>query len=190
MLSIMPDALAAVVLVGIIAAIISTSSTMLIITSQCTSYDIYKKLLKPDASEKQVLRISRGTIIVCTILSVVIAYFAQNISGLIFLWSSAFAMMGAGILPSLIGAFYWKRANTPANIASMLVGFISTALMYLFPVLLPSWAQHPILPGLILSFATFVIVALVTRKPTDEQLEPFFGEDLKDYSKNRKINPV
>ena len=189
-LSIMPDALAAVVLVGIIAAIISTSSTMLIITSQCTSYDIYKTLLKPDASEKQVLRISRGTIIVCTILSVVIAYFAQNISGLIFLWSSAFAMMGAGILPSLIGAFYWKRANTPANIASMLVGFISTALMYLFPVLLPSWAQHPILPGLILSFATFVIVALVTRKPTDEQLEPFFGEDLKDYSKNRKINPV
>ena len=181
-LSVMPDALAAVVLVGIIAAIISTSSTMLIITSQCTSYDIYKKLLKPEASEKEVLGISRATIVVCTILSIVIAYFAQNISGLIFLWSSAFAMMGAGILPSLIGAFYWKRANTPANIASMLVGFVSTALMYLVPELLPSWAQHPILPGLILSFAAFVITALVTKKPSEEQLEPFFGDSLKNYS--------
>lgn len=189
-LEIMPDAVAAIVLVGIIAAIISTSSTMLIITSQCTSYDIYKKLIKPEASEKEVLKISRGTIIVCTVLSIVIAYFAQNISGLIFLWSSAFAMMGAGILPSLIGAFYWKRANTPANIASMLVGFISTACMYLFPSLLPAWAQHPILPGLILSFGVFIIVALVTKKPEKEQLEPFFGEDLKDYSKNRKVNPV
>ena len=161
---------------------------MLIITSQCTSYDIYKKLVAPEASEEKVLKISKATIIVCTVLAVVIAYFARNISGLIFLWSSAFAMMGAGILPSLIGAFYWKRANTPANIASMLVGFLSTALMYLVPGLLPTWAQHPILPGLVLSSLTFIVVALATQKPTQEQLEPFFGETLKDYSK--KAHPA
>lgn len=186
-LAVMPDALAAVVLVGIISAIISTASTMLLITSQCTSYDIYKKLLKPESSEGEVLKISRITIVICTILAIVIAYFARNISGLIFLWSSAFAMMGAGILPSLVGAFYWKRANTKANIASMLVGFGSTALMYLVPSLLPSWGQHPILPGLILSAAVFIVVSLVTEKPAPEQLEPFFGEDLKDYSKNAKV---
>ena len=189
-LSVLPSALAAVVLVGIISAIISTASTMLLITSQCTSYDIYKKILKPDASEGSVLKISRTTIIICSILSIVIAYFAQNISGLIFLWSSAFAMMGAGILPSLVGAFYWKRANTQANIASMLVGFISTAAMYLVPGLMPDWMQHPILPGLVLSIIVFVVVALVTPRPSEEVLEPFFGEDLKDYSKNRKIHPA
>lgn len=189
-LSVLPDAVAAVVLVGIISAIISTASTMLLITSQCTSYDIFKKLVKPEASETEVLKISRITIIICSILAVVIAYFARNISGLIFLWSSAFAMMGAGILPSLVGAFYWKRANTQANIASMLVGFVSTAAMYLIPGLMPSWMQHPILPGLVLSIATFVIVALATQRPSDEVLEPFFGEDLKDYSKNRKIHPA
>ena len=184
----MPPVVAAVILVGIISAIISTASPMLIITSQCTSYDIYKKLVAPEASEEKVLKISKATIIVCTVLAVVIAYFARNISGLIFLWSSAFAMMGAGILPSLIGAFYWKRANTPANIASMLVGFLSTALMYLVPGLLPTWAQHPILPGLVLSSLTFIVVALATQKPTQEQLEPFFGETLKDYSK--KAHPA
>lgn len=189
-LSVLPNALAAVVLVGIISAIISTASTMLLITSQCTSYDIYKKLLHPEASEQSVLKVSRTTIVICSILSVVIAYFAQNISGLIFLWSSAFAMMGAGILPSLVGAFYWKRANTQANIASMLVGFISTAAMYLIPGLMPAWMQHPILPGLVLSIIVFIVVALATPKPSEEVLEPFFGEDLKDYSKNRKINPA
>ena len=189
-LSVLPDALAAVVLVGIISAIISTASTMLLITSQCTSYDIYKKIINPQASEGTVLKISRTTIIICSLLSIVIAYFAQNISGLIFLWSSAFAMMGAGILPSLVGAFYWKRANTQANIASMLVGFISTAAMYLIPNLMPAWMQHPILPGLVLSIITFVVVALATQRPSDAVLEPFFGDDLKDYSKNRKVNPV
>lgn len=69
----------------------------------------------------------------------------------------------------------------------MLVGFGSTALMYLVPSLLPSWGQHPILPGLILSSVVFIVVSLVTEKPAPEQLEPFFGEDLKDYSKNAKV---
>ncbi|MDR2076991.1 MAG: sodium:solute symporter family protein, partial [Desulfovibrio sp.] len=106
-MDIFPPAFAAVILMAIIAAIMSTAATMLLITSQCTSYDIYKKLIKPDAGEKSILAISRGTMLVCSILSVVIAYFAQTITGLIFLWSAAFAMMGAGILPSLISAFFW-----------------------------------------------------------------------------------
>ncbi len=179
-LEVMPTLVAAIVLTGIIAAIISTSSTMLMITSQCTSYDIYKKLINPKATEKQVLKISRGTMIICTILAIVIAYFAQTIAGLIFLWSSAFAMMGAGILPSLIGAFYWKRANVYANIASMLVGFGSTAAMYLWPAIMPAWAQHPILPGLVLSFTTFIVVALCTKKPDNKILDIFFGSKLAD----------
>lgn len=95
--SVLPDAVSAVVLVGIIVAIIPTASTMLLITFQCTSYDIFKKIVKPEASETEVLKISHTTIIICSILAIVIAYFARNISGLIFLWSSAFAMMGAGI---------------------------------------------------------------------------------------------
>lgn len=174
-LSILPPLLAAIVLMGVIAAIISTCSTMLIIASQCTSYDIYKKLINPEATDKEVLKISRATIIICSILSIVIAYFAQTITGLIFLWSSAFAMMGAGVLPSLIGAFYWKRANVPANLSSMIVGFGYTAAMYLFPALRPAWAQHPILPGLILSTVVFIIVALLTKKPDKEVIDKFFG---------------
>src|SRR5699024_792071 len=118
-------------------------------------------------------------------LSIVIAYFAQTIQGIFFLWSSAFAMMGAGVLPSLIGVFYWKRANSAACFSSMLVGFTSTAAMYLFPFLMPNWAVHPILPGLILSVSVFIIVALSTKKPDDDIIEMFFGEKLKDPNKRK-----
>lgn len=182
-----PTLFAAIVLMGIIAAIVSTCSTMLIIASQCTSYDIYKKLIDPNASDQTVLKISRTTMVIVIILSIVIAYFAQSIPGLIFLWSAAFAMMGAGILPSLIGAFYWKRANIAANISSMAVGFLSTAIMYQFPALRPAWAPHAILPGLILSFAVFIIVALLTKPESEDTLEIFFGENMLPYSKRKRV---
>ncbi|MEN1967899.1 sodium:solute symporter family protein [Lentibacillus sp. N15] len=182
----LPPILAAIVLVGIIAAVLSTASTMLIISSQCTGYDIYKKLINPNASEKKVVTISRVTMVVCTIISILIAYLAQTVQGIFFLWSSAFAMMGAGVLPSLVGVFYWKRANSQACLASMLVGFGSTAAMYIFPSLLPGWAVHPILPGLMLSIAVFIIVALSTKKPDKNVIDMFFGEKLKDPSKRTK----
>ena len=179
----LPSFIAAIVIVGIISAILSTASTMLVISSQCTGYDIYKKLVNPNASEKSVLKISRVTMVICSLLAIVVAYFAQTVSSILFLWSSAFAMMGAGVLPSLLGTFYWKRANSYGCLASMILGFGSTAAMYLWPALKPAWAVHPILPGLVLSIAAFVIVSLLTKAPNAETTEKFFGQAVRDPKK-------
>ena len=62
----------------------------------------------------------------------------------------------------------------------MVVGFASTAAMYIWPSLQPAWAVHPILPGLVLSIAAMVIVSLCTKKPDDAVTEIFFGEALRD----------
>lgn len=179
----LPSIIAAIVLVGIIAAVLSTASTMLVISSQSIGYDIYKKLINPNAHDEKVVNISRVTMVICTIIAIIIAYLAQTIEGIFFLWSSAFAMMGAGVLPSLIGVFYWKKANSKACLSSMIVGFASTAGMYLVPSLMPIWAVHPILPGLILSIFTFIIVALLTKRPEKEIINMFFGQKLKDPNK-------
>jgi len=184
----LPSLLAAIVLTGIIAAVLSTASTMLIISSQSTAYDIYKKMINPEVSDKKVVNISRVTMVICTIIAILIAYMAQTVEGIFFLWSSAFAMMGAGVLPSLVGVFYWKRANSAACLSSMIAGFLSTSLMYMFPALTPSWAVHPILPGLILSVSIFIIVGLVTKKPDQEIIEMFFGEKLKGPHKRHEVS--
>lgn len=81
----LPSIVAAVVLVGIIAAVLSTASTMLIISSQATGYDIYKKLINPNVPDKTVVKISRVTMVICTILAIGIAYLAQSIEGIFFL---------------------------------------------------------------------------------------------------------
>jgi SSS family transporter len=175
-----PAFIAAIILVGIIAAVLSTASTMLIITGQTISYDIHKKVINPNATEKQTMIVSRVAIAISMILSVIIAYIAQDLPGLLFLWSAAFAMMGSGILPSLIGAFYWKGATAAGSISSMLVGFITTGAMYLIPTLKPAWIVHPILFGLPISIIVYVVVSWFTKKPSQEQLEIFYGRQIKD----------
>lgn len=186
----LPSVVAAIVLVGIIAAVLSTASTMLVISSQCTGYDIYQGLINPNADDKTVIKISRITMVVCTLISIVIAYLAQEVAGIFFLWSSAFAMMGAGVLPSLVGCFYWKRGNAWGCLASMLVGFLSTASMYLWPAMRPAWAVHPILPGLILSVTAYVGVSLLTPAPEKKVVDMFFGDALKDPRKRKNKAPA
>jgi SSS family transporter len=177
---IFPPVISAIILMGIIAAIMSTASTMLIICSQCTGYDIYKSIINPEASEKKILTISRSTMLICTVISLIVAYLAQTLPGLLFLWSSAFSVMGAAVFPSLLAAFYWKRANAAGNLASMLVGMIITLIWFGIPELRP-FGLHPILPGLVVSTAVLIIVSLATPKPEQKILDTFFNENMRRF---------
>lgn len=179
-MSIFPPYIAAIILMGIIAAIMSTASTMLLISSQCTGYDIYKSIINPEASEKKVLLISRSTMIICTGISLIVAYFAQTLPGLLFLWSSAFAVMGAAVFPSLVAAFYWKRANAAGNLASMIVGLVITMIWFGIPELRP-FGLHPILPGIAVSTLVLIAVSLVTPKSKQEVLDVFFNEKMSRF---------
>jgi SSS family transporter len=170
----LPPVIAGFVLVAIVAAIFSTASTMLIISGQCVSYDLYKKMLHPEASDKQVLRMSRVAMAACSALAVIIAYFAQTLPSLLFLWSSAFALMGSSIAPSLVAAFYWKGATAKGNIASMFTGMGISILLYLFPALKP-WGLHPLMPALVGSILVLIIVSKFTEKSSPESLDKFFG---------------
>ncbi|HOR87194.1 MAG TPA: sodium:solute symporter family protein, partial [Bacillota bacterium] len=170
----LPSFVAAFVLVAIVAAIFSTASTMLIISGQCVSYDFYKKLINPEASDKDVLNISRIAMIVCSLLSIIIAYYAQTLPSLLFLWNSAFAMMGATITPSLVAAFYWKGATAKGNVASMITGMGVSIFLNLFPELKP-FGLHPLLPALVGSILALIIVSKCTENPSPETLDKFFN---------------
>lgn len=182
----LPPVVAAVIYVAIVAAIFSTASTMLIISGQCVGYDFYKKLINPDASQKQILNLSRIAMVILSLLAIVIAYIAQTLPSMLFLWSSAFAIMGATIAPSLFAAFYWKGATPKGNIASMLVGICSAAFFFGFPQFRP-FGLHALIPSLVLSIATLIIVSNVTEKSSPEQLNKFFGPLVRYGEKGARI---
>ena len=160
-------------LVAIIAAIFSTLSTMLIICGQCIGYDFYKKMINPEASQKQIISISRIAMGIVVVIAIVVTYFAQTVPTLLFLWSSSFAIMGSAIAPSLFAAFYWKRATPAGNIASMCLGLGVSVLLYAFPSLNPF--VHPLLMAIISSTAGLIIVSLLTKPSPQETLDKFYN---------------
>lgn len=170
----LPPIVAGVIYCAIVAAIFSTASTMLIISGQCVGYDFYKKLINPKASQKQIVNISRVAMAVISAAAIGIAYAAQSLPSLLFLWSSAFAIMGATIAPSLFSAFYWKGATPKGNIASMLTGICSALFFFGFPQFRP-FGLHALIPSLVLSITVLIVVSKCTKKASPEQLDKFFG---------------
>ena len=170
----LPPVIAAVIFVAIVAAIFSTASTMLIISGQCVGYDFYKKLINPEATQKQIVMYSRVAMVILSFLAIIIAYVSQSLPSMLFLWSAAFAIMGATIAPSLFAAFYWKGATPKGNVVSMLTGICSAAFFYAFPQFRP-FGLHALIPSLVLSIAALIIVSRCTKKAAPEQLDKFFG---------------
>ncbi len=96
-------------LCGILAAIMSTADSQLLITASSASKDIYQGVINPKASDKKVLTISRVTVIVVAILAYIIALDPNSsIMGLV---SNAWAGLGAAFGPTVVLSLFWKRTN-------------------------------------------------------------------------------
>lgn len=177
-LDVFPKPIAAFVLIGVISAIVSTASTQLLISSQSIIYDIYKSLLKPSCPDKKVVKLSKITIIIFGIASILVAFLSREVQGITLIMSFSFAVLAAGAFPSLIAAFYWPRATKQGNIASMIIGVALAILLYIFPELRP-FDIHPVAPSLIISAVTLVVVSLCTPKPPKEVLDIFYNDKMR-----------
>ena len=170
----LPGFVGGIVLIAVVAAIFSTASTMLIICGQCVGYDIYMKMIKPAATQKEIISLSRITMAIITVIAIIITYFAQSIPTLLIIWSSAFAILGATIAPSLLAAFYWRGATPTGNIASMLVGMGVSLLLNIVPELRPM-GLHPLLPAILCSTITLIVVSKLSKPTPQERLDKFFN---------------
>lgn len=159
--------LAGVILSGILAATMSTSDSQLLMTSSAISQNLFKGVLKKNASEKQVLWVSRLVIIVVAIAA---ALMAVNPSGTIFkIVSHAWAGFGATFGPLMLLSLFWKRTTFKGALAGMLSGGIS-ALVWpelLYP-LGGVFAVYELLPAFIISFILIVVVSLLDKQPSAE----------------------
>ena len=111
-----------IILSGILAATMSTSDSQLLITSSAISQNFFKGLLSKNASEKQVMWVSRLTIIV---VAVIAAFLASNPNSSIFgIVSYAWAGFGAAFGPLMLFSLFWKRTTLNGAIAGMVGGFM------------------------------------------------------------------
>lgn len=143
-----PGAVAAIVLTAIMSAIMSTVSALLMLTGTVLSVDIYKRWLKPDATDKQLLVASRAMIVAITVIGVSIAILQPpGVFGLVIF---SFGVMSCAFLPSYFCAVYWKKANATGSIISMILGG-GTNVIWTACNLEAVTFMHPFFIGLIVS---------------------------------------
>ena len=159
------------------AIIVSTADSFLLIPSTNLTKDIYIKYINPDASEKKILFVSRGLVLFLGIVAYLLVSQFKTILGAAF---TAYNIYGTALTPSLLAAFLWKRATRQGAIVSILTGTLITIIWTFF---LPSWDGYQYLnpflkeltyPASILSILALIVVSMATPKPNKENLEPFF----------------
>jgi len=174
-LPIIPMGLAIIVMIGITAAAISTIDSILLTLSSVWARDIHKGLINPKVSEARELRVGQWVIPIMAIIAFVFAWWAAGKTGLAFMIAPLSSAASAGLLmavPTIFGAFFWKRATAPGAIVSCIVGAI---VVLLFQV--TGWKPLGWWPGtwgFIVCVILFIGVSLAT-KPPREKAEEFIG---------------
>jgi len=166
-----PALIAGILYAAIMAAIMSTADSQLLVASSSITNDIVSKLKWAQHQPKieiKLMWISRGIVILVAVLAIILALFGgSNIMGLV---SYAWAGFGAAFGPLMILSLYWKRMNFYGAIASMLTGFATVILWNTF---LSSTGIYELLPGFIFALIVGVVVSLATAAPPQEIVDEF-----------------
>lgn len=168
----LPPLVAGVVMSGILAATMSSSDSYLLIASSALSKDIYKGIVKKDATDKQIMRMSRITLLIVSLIGVVIAMDEKSV--IFKIVSFAWAGFGATFGPVLLFSLFWKRINRTGAIAGMVSG---ASMVFIWNLLIKPfggiWGIYELLPAFIISCILIVIASLLTEAPTDDLIRDF-----------------
>ena len=137
--------MAGLALSAIMAAIMSTADSQLLLASVSLSEDILAPLL-PHLSPAQRLRIGRLTVLAITIVS--LALVLQGSNTILSLVSYAWAGLGAAFGPVLVFALFWRRFSYAGAVAGVATGGLGTILLHTWP---PVTGIYELLPAFALS---------------------------------------
>lgn len=154
--------MAGVLLAAILAAIMSTADSQLLVCSSALTEDFYKALFRPGAGARELVWVGRGTVVLMAALAFVLALDPE--SKVLDLVAYAWAGFGAAFGPALILALYWPRMTGPGALAGIVSGGATVVL----------WKHagggvfdlYEIVPGFLVSLLAIVVVSWLTPPPS------------------------
>ncbi len=160
---------------AIVAIIISTANSFLLVPATNVVRDIYQRFINPDLSDKKMILFSRLVVILLGAIAFVLIFFFKRVLDAAY---AAYTIYGAGITPALMAVFFWKRATSKGGVFSILGGLVTTIAWEIanriqgaLPLGIPA-----VYPALIVSVGLLIFVSLATPKPSPEKWKPFFKE--------------
>ncbi|MEN5056062.1 sodium/proline symporter PutP [Sphingobacterium kitahiroshimense] len=154
---------------AILAAVMSTISSQLLVTSSSMTEDIYKAFFNKTASPKRMLLVSRLSVLIVAIIALLLSLNPKD--SILNLVGNAWAGFGAAFGPLIILSLLWKKTTATAGLLGMLVGGATVLLWVYIPHDYKS--VYEIIPGFILSFLTIVIVSFFSKPVAPAIVEEF-----------------
>ncbi|WP_394246957.1 sodium/proline symporter PutP [Vibrio profundi] len=155
--------IAGILLAAILAAIMSTADSQLLVSSSALAEDFYKQVFKKDASSEEIVRVGRIAVVGISLVALFLAMTPD--SSVLGLVSYAWAGFGAAFGPAIVLSLYWKRMNRNGALAGIVIGGVTIVLWKQFT---GGWFDvYEIVPGIILSTIAIVVVSLITGEPEE-----------------------
>lgn len=168
----LPPLLAGLVMAGILAATISSSDSYLLIAASAVSLNIFKGILKKDASDKQVMTMSRIILLLIAVAGVVIAMDENSV--IFTIVSFAWAGFGAVFGPIMLFSLFWKRTTQAGAVAGMVTGGV---MVFLWKLALKPlggvFGIYELFPAFVLSCLVILVVSLLTPVPSAQIQQEF-----------------
>jgi sodium/pantothenate symporter len=172
-MNVMPGALGGIVLAGIVAGIQTTVAAMAIIITSSIAKNLLREF-KPDISNEKVKFVSRLTMGGCFAIAIGLALLQPPAIQWIIFFSIG-GLEAATFGPILLGMF-WKKGNQWGALASIIWGMVIYAIGMGLNSQKVLWGAHPSFVSVITATIVYVVVSLLTPKPSDEIVRTFWGK--------------
>ena len=144
----------------------------IIISASAISKNVYQGILKKDATDKQVMLVSRIILVIIALVGIVIALDENSI--IFNIVAFAWAGFGATFGPLMLFSLFWKRVTRAGAIAGMISG---GSMVFIWKLLIRPlggvFGIYELFPAFIISCIFIVAVSLMTKMPSQDILEEF-----------------
>ncbi|PID55145.1 MAG: sodium/proline symporter PutP [Gammaproteobacteria bacterium] len=153
---------AGILLAAILAAIMSTADSQLLVSSSAFTEDLYLKWLRPNATDQECVMMGRIAVVMLSVIALLLAWQPENtVLGLV---SYAWAGFGAAFGPTLLLALFWRRMNKWGALAGVVVGGLTVLI----------WKQlsgglfdlYELVPGFVFATLAIIAVSLLSGAPS------------------------
>ncbi|MDP9439336.1 MAG: sodium:solute symporter, partial [Actinomycetota bacterium] len=158
----LPAGLVGLVLAAALAAVMSTASATLLASSTILANDVYARFLARDDSNR--VAVNRLFTLVVGVVVLAVSLVVKDVVGAL---TVAYDLLVGAVCVPVIGALFWNRATSTGALASIVVGTVVVVVLMLVQGL---FANGPIIWGLLASLVAFVVVSLLTPRPSSRRM--------------------
>lgn len=162
--------IAGIMLAAVLAAVMSTISSQLIVTSSALIEDLYKAIIKSDATDKRYVFLGRMAVLFVSLIAMALAW--PNNESILKLVSFAWAGFGGAFGPIILLSLYWRKLTATGALWGMVSGAITVGIWGTVDAL--SDALYEIVPGFLICLVVTYFVSLMTYRPNAEIDKEFY----------------